>query len=65
MNATQIDTLRTELETVFRDTIYPAGDKKVIAEFVSMYNIVRDYTARLKGYADYDHELAKLENANE
>lgn len=53
--------VRNALAEVFKTTIYPAGDKKIIAEFIGMYNAIRDYTARLKGYTDYDSELADLE----
>lgn len=61
MTQDTIEEVRNAIEGVFRSTIYPTEDKKLIAEFISMYNVVRDYTARLKGYVDYDHELADLE----
>lgn len=61
MNNEQIENVRTALETVFKNTIYPTKDQKIIIEFISMYNTVRDYTARLKGYMDYDSELNALE----
>lgn len=61
MNNEQIENVRNALENVFKDIIYPTSDKKIIIEFVSMYNIVRDYTARIKGYADYDSELNAME----
>lgn len=61
MTKDQIEEVRDSLETVFKETIYPTGDKKIIAEFLSMYNNIRNYTARLQGYADYDAELEELE----
>ena len=61
MTTEQIEDVRTSLETVFKETIYPTRDKKIISEFVSMYNTIRDYTARLQGYADYDTELQETE----
>ena len=63
MTTEQIEDIRTSLETVFKETIYPTGDKKIISEFVSMYNTVRNYTARLQGYTDYDTELQETENS--
>lgn len=61
MNSEQIENLRNGLKAVFKETIHPTGNKKIIAEFVSMFNTVLDYTARLQGYKDYDDELCDVE----